>query len=305
MKGRETIIAWDRFLRRIRGFLHERGYYEVHTDHLVPAGAFEASIDAIRASGKFGNLELHTSPEMEMKALISQAHLSVFQICRAFRDDPSTSVHRFEFTMLEYYRVFGAYEGLQHEVSELFSSLAPEPVEVKRKTVKELFLDHVGVNIDDTQNAEALCAALREISPNRLQFHVSTSDSWQDLFFKAWVTLVEPALVTDEPILVCDYPIQIAALAAPSPADARYSQRFEIYWRGMEICNGAAELQSESLLLQRHEMESLLRIKDGKLPHPRPQVLVDALRRPLPECCGVAIGLERLFAAIQGRSSIN
>jgi elongation factor P--(R)-beta-lysine ligase len=298
--SKEHLVRWDAFLRHVRVFLRERGYYEVQTPTLVPSGAFEASIDCLQVRGSFGSAELHTSPEMQMKQLLSDTHLSVYQICRCYRDDPRTPVHRREFTMLEFYRVYGSYEGLQRETIELLKHLSPEGLAIESKSVRELFLKCVEVDLDEVQNVASFYQALKP----RTALSVSPDDSWPDLFFKAWVGIVEPALVSDNPILVRDYPLQIAALAAPHPVHPRYSQRFEIYWRGMELCNGAQELASETTLLDRYQQESELRRKDGKLPHPRPEALVQALKKPMPECAGVAIGLERLFAAIHGQSSI-
>lgn len=300
MNSRERIIAWDKFLKNIRIFLHERGYYEVQTDHLVPAGAFEASIDAIGTRGSFGQGELHTSPEIQMKQLIADSHLSIFQISRCFRDDPVTPVHRREFTMLEYYRIYGTYQALQTEICDLLEHLSGDDLVVKRQSVRELVELHTGIDLVRVQSPDDFFQASSRIA----KIGAKKGDSWQDLFFKLWVSSVEPDLDPENPVLVYDYPAQVAALAAVHSDNPLFAQRFEIYWKGMELCNGAVELRDLQALDARYEAESKLREWEGKPPHPRPEILRQALQKGLPDCCGIAVGLDRVFAAIRGQRSL-
>ena len=272
----DTVTAlrrWAGLLAQIRRFFDERGFVEITTRHLVPSGAFEGVIDTIPA-GKFG--ELHTSPEMEMKALLSTAPVSCYQICRCFRDDPlQTGIHGKEFTMLEFYQVGADYAGIRELMKELLAAVGFLG-EVSERSVRDL---------------------LGGKTPRKV-----AGERWDDAFFKLFLEEVEPNLPPDPPTMVIDYPAQIAALAALNP-DRQTAQRFEIYWKGMEICNGCVELGDLAELKTRIEAEALQRKEAGKTPHPDPTTLVKALERGLPPSAGVAVGLDRLFKCLTGEFS--
>ncbi len=272
----DTVTAlrtWARFLSQIRRFFDDRGYLEVSTRHLVSAGAFEGVIDSVQASHAGGKGELHTSPEMEMKALLSETSLSCYQICRCFRDDPlETGVHGKEFTMLEFYGVGLDYDGIRKLMGDFLAHLGYEGP-LPEKTVAELMQG-------------------KAPSPKK-------DERWEDAFFKVFLEVVEPNLPSDPPTLVKDYPAQLAALAALNP-DKKTAQRFEIYWKGMEICNGCVELSDVEELKARVVSEADIRREAGKAPHPYPHLLADAMERGLPPCAGVAVGLERLFKCLTG-----
>lgn len=268
-----AIREWAAFLARVRRFFDERGFVEVTTKHLVPAGAFEGVIDTLQVPGRG---ELHTSPEMEMKALLSKSGLSCYQICRCFRDDPlETGIHGKEFTMLEFYSMGSDYGSIRRLMIELLSAVGYGG-KVTEKTVTEL----MGGTLPPAK----------------------TGERWEDTFFRRFLEEVEPKLPADPPTLVKDYPAQIAALAALN-SDGKTAQRFEIYWKGMEICNGCVELGDAKELAERIEQEQAVRKAAGKAPHPRPKGLEEALERGLPDCAGVAVGLDRLFKCLTGRFS--
>ncbi|MEZ4750194.1 MAG: amino acid--tRNA ligase-related protein [Bdellovibrionota bacterium] len=122
--GRKNIVAWSNYLRTLREFFESRGFYEVVTDHVVPAGAFEACLDTLKVEWAQGRGELHTSPEIEMKRLLAEGSGSIFQICQCFRDDPDTGVHRREFSMLEFYEVGANWEKVMELTKALITELS-------------------------------------------------------------------------------------------------------------------------------------------------------------------------------------
>lgn len=271
-----AIRRWAQFLSQIRRFFDARGFTEVTTRHLVQAGAFEAVIDPVRGTYEGGAGELHTSPEIEMKGLLAETGISSYQICRCFRDDPlETGVHGKEFTMLEFYGVGMGYDGIRKLMAELLAELGHKGL-LPEKTVAELL--------------------------GGKQPQPKENERWDDAFFKLFLEVVEPNLPADPPTLVKDYPAQVAALAALN-ADGKTAQRFEIYWKGMEICNGCVELSDLNELKTRIGAEADVRREAGKAPHPYPQRLVDALEKGLPPCAGVAVGLDRLFKCLTGEFS--
>ena len=266
-------------------FCEQRGMEEVFTPYLVRAGAFEGVIDTIKASGAKDSWELHTSPEIEMKKLLSERKESFFQIARCFRDDPPTPHHLKEFTMLEYYRVGCSYTNLIDDMKELIRQLSPS-TKMAFVSVSEAMKKH---GLDLSSTAEDF----------RGKIHVSENDSWSDLFCKLLVEKIEPSFDPEVVTFLTDYPKEQCALGKLAP-DGKTAQRFEIFWKGMEICNGCTELTDPNELLARYEKEVLLRRERGLEPHPFPEVLYASMKSGIPECAGIAIGLDRLYRARLG-----
>lgn len=279
MSRRIEIEAFSRLLKLTRSFFDERGYLEVLTPHIVRAGAFEACIDVFSlTNGK----QLHSSPEMEMKRVLAENRRAIYQICRCFREDPDTGVHWPEFTMLEFYRPETNYRDMIQLMREYLGFLVGSALQFSEVTYWELLASRVGFEVTDS-----LHALRKKADVSNLE--LSANDDRLDILTKAWVQCVEPNLDRG-PVIVKGYPIEMGALAH---ADGAIVERFEIYWNGMEICNGCTELIDSKELKERYKRESELRINEGKQPHPEPKDLFDVVAK-LPKCAGVAVGLERL-----------
>ena len=283
---------WSRFIREIRSFFDSRDFLEVFTPCLVTAGAFENALDTLKVMSLTETAELHTSPEMEMKVLLASHPVPIFQICKCFRDDPDTSIHFKEFTMLEFYRPHCTYQDTRKDMKHLVEALTPYKVDFEEWSIDDIFKELTGIRLEHFPSSTDLLKKAREIGISSL----SESDSWEDVFFRIMIEKIEPSLPVEKAICLYDYPASVSTLSQPK--GAFWGERFEIFWRGMELCNGATELLSIDLLKKRYEFESTERIKLGKTPHPFPHRLAEALKT-LPPCSGVAVGLDRLFWAVR------
>ena len=276
-KFRRNPEAWAAFIKKVREFFETRGFIEVWTEQRVPVGAFESSLDPLKVVDSKTTHELHTSPEIAMKQLLADLQKPIFQICHCFRDDPDTGHHWKEFTMLEFYVPFKDYHHTRELTISLFNFAAGKSLPLQSMTMKEAFINHVGKPWD-------------QISP------YAKDESWEDSYFKWLVEKVEPGLPPETPTLIYDYPPSQAALAKLD-ASGSYAERFEIYWKGLELCNGCTELDSVEELKKRYEKEVYLRQKQNRPPHAFPEILVQAMTT-MPPASGVAVGLERLFMCI-------
>lgn len=265
---------------------------EVFTPSLVTAGAFENALDPLTVTTPNETAQLHTSPEMEMKALLAQHPESIYQICKCFRDDPDTSIHFKEFTMLEFYRPHCTYEKTRQDIKELVTTLSSKELIFEERSIDQLFREQTGIELENVKSAPAFLKKAQEIGISSL----TPSDTWEDIFFRIMMDKIENSLPADKPTIVYDYPATVSTLSQPK--GEFWGQRFELFWKGMELCNGATELLSEDLLKTRYEFESAERKKAGKTPHPFPNRLAESLSN-LPPCSGVAVGLDRLFWALQ------
>lgn len=290
---------WALLINRLREYLEGNGFLEVFTEALVPAGAFEASLDPLKIKLEDGTKELHTSPEIEMKRLVAEIRQSVFQITKCYRDDPPTGVHWREFTMLEFYRVEAGYERLIEDMKALLEACVSHPLRFTELTVREAILQFANIDIAEAKDSESLRSAI--VSRNILA--VSPDDDWEDLYFKLLVEKVEPNLDPKQPTILRDYPASQCALGRVDP-QRNIVERFEVYWKGMELCNGCTELTDLDELNRRFETETKKRKRRGKAPHPYPDRLAEALKRGLPPMAGVAVGVDRLFLCLFGRDVV-
>ena len=279
-----------RIIQSIRTFFEVRGFLEVETPLLIPANAPEEHIEPFRS----GNLYLQTSPELCMKRLLCRGHDRIFQICRCWRNYERGSRHIPEFTMLEWYRSDSNYEALMQDCEQLLAHIAKDclsttivnyntrPIALddsfKRISVREAFNEFTDLNME---------AAVRDGS-----------------FDELMVTKIEPALVQDKPVLLFDYPIEMAALARPKPGDNSVAERFELYAGGMELANGFSELNDPVEQRSRFLKVNQARIKKGLPALPIPETFLAELEA-MPPSAGIALGVDRLVMLFTGAVRID
>jgi len=282
---------WAHFIKKTRSFFEEKGFLEVFTPCLVPVGAFENAIDTLSVHSHAEAAELQSSPEMAMKQVLAQEQCAIYQISHCFRDDPDTSIHFKEFNLLEFYRPYCNYHTTQKDMKELFNHLSPKPLTFLEFSIDQLFQENLKINLLQCQDIPSLKQKAEEVGVKDL----THQDSWEDIFFRIMLDKIEPGLPFNTPCLVFDYPATVSTLSIQK---GFWGERFEIFWKGMELCNGATELTSPEVLKSRYEFESLSRKKSGKTPHPFPIRFFESLKT-IPPCSGVAVGLDRLFWSIQ------
>ena len=283
--------------QKIRQFFAERQVMEVETPTLSQAGATDLHLASIpvqrRIHGKLSTQYLQTSPEFPMKRLLASGSGAIYQICKVFRDDEHGRKHNSEFTMLEWYRPKLDLKGLMHETAELLEvCLAHRLGEVRPYILsyKHAFQDRLDIN--------PLQASLKQLkdTAHRLGLNLDLGDdrlAYMDLLFSHFV---EPSLGFDAPVFLTDFPPEMASLAKVKTDDdgEQVAARFEIYIEGLELANAYDELLDAEVLAARFEADNLERTKQGLPVIPTDQYLLSALPH-MPECSGIALGLDRLL----------
>jgi lysyl-tRNA synthetase class 2 len=299
MDGLAQLWNWNKLLRKSRAFFDKKGFCEISTRHLVRAGAFEGTLDPIRATGEAAKWDLHTSPEIEMKKIFSRFHIPLYQICHCFRDDPDSPHHAKEFTMLEYYEPGVDYRSAITNTKDFLFHLSDKEIPMEEYTIEEAFQKWAGFELPVNRSAEEF----RHIATEK-DIHTSETDEWEDVFFRVLLERIEPALTKTTPTILKDFPTLVSPLSRQSER-AGISERFELYWKGMELCNGCTELGSGEELEKRYLIESDKRKKAGKEPHPFPHDLKQAIDGTKGIYSGVAYGMDRIFACLTGSETIH
>ena len=285
--------ARARLLEQIRAFFAERGVLEVETPLLAQAGVTDPQVQLFQSAGRY----LQTSPEYAMKRLLASGSGPIYQVCKAFRREPGARLHNPEFSMLEWYRPAFDSRQLMQEVEDLLGKLLP-PRPVTRYSYRQLFMEHADIDpfsADLTQLAGCLLAKVE------LGFEPADRDTWLNLLL---THLVEPQLAAQGMVFVYDYPATQAALARLRQAgEQRVAERFEVYVDGLELANGYAELtdpREQTARLEREQEQLYGQGEQRDIDHR----LLQALEFGLPDCAGVALGLDRLLMVISGAKHI-
>ncbi len=282
--------------REIRSFFHERSVLEVETPLLSSA---TASDPHLRSMATVDSRYLQTSPEFAMKRLLAANSGSIYQICKAFREGEAGACHNPEFTMLEWYRVGFDLSNLMDEVADLVRQLTGR-TQVEIFTYAELFEQYLGINPHLASLQE-----LTEIAAQRIDFSFSDEDS-DTLLDLLLSHLIEPQLGRAGMTFVCEYPVSQCALARLKTGknSVVVADRFELYLEGMELANGYHELADPKEQQQRFFGDAEMR-KKLNLPQVRQsELLIGALQSGLPDCSGVALGLDRLLMVMLGEERI-
>lgn len=279
--------------RSVRRFFDARGYLEVETPTLVPSPGSDLHLAAFAVPE--AEAYLITSPEYQMKRLVSGGLTHVYQLCRCFRRDERGSHHRREFTMLEFYRTGAGMDALITETEALISQVAEEVCGTRaiKRGEDDIDLTPPWPRLEVAQ----AFAEIAGVTPEAL-----LPD--EERFFRVLVEVVEPALARMGPVWLTHWPASMASLARLCPADRRYAERFELYVGGMELCNGFAELtdpreQEARLLADQRE-----RAARGLPVYPLDRAFLRALEDGLPECAGNAVGVDRLVMLLAGVDDI-
>lgn len=291
--SRHAIESRARLLAAIRGFFAERGVLEVETPILARAGNSDPNIHSLATDGPRKRY-LRTSPEYAMKRLLASGLANIYEVGRVFRAGEKGQYHNPEFTMVEWYRSGMGYLELAAEVLQLVrhcGAAAFAGWSERRVSYRDLFREHLGLDPFYCSETElANCAAERGIRAGPLE-HLQ----WLDLLL---AEVVQPAMPGECLTVLYDFPPEQAALARIRPDDPPLAERFEVFLGPLELANGYQELTDPDEQLRRFERENRLREIRGEEPVPLDTRLIDALRQRLPECSGVALGVDRLLMSI-------
>lgn len=290
----EYLRAKSELLDQLREFFHSRGFAEVVTPIASREVIPERHIELFQtSSGDY----LQASPEMAMKQLLCRRAGPIFQFAKAFRAEERGPLHSPEFTMLEWYRPgHGMAAGVDLLDELIQATLSPTPC--KRTSYREAFIEHAGCDPFEAAAVQAAAAGL-------LDDQVSDTDELLNVLL---ATRVEPNLGAELPEIVYHYPASQSALAETAvDADGHaVAERFELYYRGVELANGYHELTDAAVLRQRLERANQQRRADGRDALPMPEELLTLMESPgLPPCAGVALGFDRLLMLKVGAESID
>lgn len=306
---REAFLLRAQVYARIRAFFAERGVLEVETPMLSVGANTEPNIESFstRFSGPLpagGPRErwLRTSPEFALKRLLAEGVGDCYELGRVFRDGEAGRRHNPEFSMLEWYRVGWTHRALAEETIDLVQALRRAAglgeATVRRVDYRALYRDELGLDPFLATLAE-LRAPLQGLD---IRAEDLGRDDWLDLLMTHRLQQGFPA---DGLIVIHDFPPSQCALARVSgQGEDAVAERFELYLGDKELANGYHELTCATEQRARFENDNRRRRARGQRELPIDAHLLAALAEGMPDCAGVALGIERLLMALSGSTDI-
>ncbi|QIW15872.1 elongation factor P lysine(34) lysyltransferase [Pasteurellaceae bacterium RH1A] len=298
-----NLIKRAKILANIRQFFTDRGLLEVETPVLSEFSVTDVHLSTFNTQflSPFENeaktLHLMTSPEYHMKRLLAANSGAIFQICKVFRNEESGRRHNPEFTMLEWYRPHFDMYRLINEVDDLLQEILDcEPAE--SYSYQFVFQTYVGLDPLSASKAQLVEKARQE------GLQCEDDEERDTLLQFLFNQVVEPKIGQDRPTAVYHFPSTQAALAQISSEDHRVAERFEFYYKGLELANGFHELSDPQEQMRRFNQDNYQREAMGLPPQDIDHRFLAALKAGIPNCSGVALGLDRLLMVAMGVENI-
>jgi lysyl-tRNA synthetase class 2 len=303
-----TLQFRARLLAAVRHFFDSRGYFEVDTPLLSHDRVVDPHLEPFVVTGGSAPLFLQTSPEFAMKRLLVAGARAIYQVGHVFRAGESGRLHNPEFTMIEWYRVGDTHLDQMQVTEELVIAVlraaqgpAVPQTPFVRTTYRAAFQQYA--------DCDPFAVETRDLAKAARARGLAVPDSQADADRDGWLNLllaelVEPQLGRERPEFLYDYPASQAAIARIRPGKPPVAERFELYVRGIELCNGYHELTDPAELRRRMEVESQRRLAEGLAPLPVSSRLLESMDSGLPPCSGNALGFDRLLLVATGAQSI-
>lgn len=305
-------------LRATREFFWSQGFMETDTPIAVRPPSQEPYLNPMpvlfhNAEGAEYRFHLRTSPEFALKKILAAGYEKIFEISKVFRDyEEFGHNHNPEFTMIEWYRAPGTFWNFMDDAENLFKfigkALNKNSVQWKnkeilidaawdRKSMKEIWQEFVGVNLDDYLTAEAMKGLCEKLG-------YEVGSVYEDLFYKIFLNKIESHLGIERPVFIYDYPAQMCSLSRPS-SDPRYAERAELYIAGLELANGFGELTDAKKQKGNLDADQKKREELGRETYPIDEDFIIALESGIPQAGGIALGIDRMIMLFTGAKDIN
>ena len=283
-----TLQAKAALLKIIRSFFESKNILEVQTPLLCAHSVTDPYVESISTPYGF----LQTSPEYAMKKLLAVHKQSIYQICKAFRDEGNGRWHSKEFMMLEWYIVHANLFDLMEQVSQLLQCLMPT-ILIEKITYRNLFLNHSRL---DPFHCTAKEAFSYLVANDKLPIGIDDQQDLDDYLQIIMSEIIEPQMDEHNAVIVYDYPQGQSALSLLAKRDyGIVGERCELYIKGIECGNGFHELQDSQEQLKRFENNQKKRKFLGLKSMEIDPDFLQALENGFPHCSGIAIGLDRIL----------
>lgn len=301
MTSHEKLVSMTRalefrakVLKAVRKYFDGHSFVEIETPVAIKAPAAEEYIEAPSAAG---DLFLRSSPELEMKRLVCAGMNRIYQIGPCFRMNEKGSLHRSEFTMLEFYMANTDYIELMDFMADMLKTVAYEVNGTTRTRFRGQDFDF-GQPWEKITVRDAFSRFANGKSPDVLACE-------EGMFELVLCDEVEPRLPKNVPCAMIDYPVRFGAFARTKELDPTLVERWEVYCGGVELANTYGELTDSAVQRDRFMEFAETRKRNNLAEYPAPLEFLEAIDSGMTECAGSALGFDRLVMMLAGADSIS
>ena len=316
-KVKETFIMRSKIIRYIREFLDNRGYLEVETPILSPiAGGAAARPFATHHNALDIDMYLRIATELYLKRCIVAGFEKVYDMGKNFRNEGIDIRHNPEFTMIELYEAYADYNDMMEIMENLVAyacekihgttKLTYQGTEIefappwRRATMVDLVKEYANVDFNEIKTDEEARAIAKE---KHLEFKKELKDCTKaDVLNALFEEYAEEKLI--QPTFVCDYPVEISPLTKKKRGNAEYTERFEGFIFGREVCNAYSELNDPIVQRDRFTQQAKERELGDDEAYVIDEEFMSALETGMPPTGGLGIGIDRIVMFLTDAYSI-
>ncbi|MDF2883145.1 MAG: lysyl-tRNA synthetase [Clostridiaceae bacterium] len=314
---RDTFMKRTAIIKAIREFLDNRDYLEVETPVLSQIAGGAAAKPFITHHNSLDiDMYLRIATELYLKRLIVGGFEKVYEIGKNFRNEGIDIRHNPEFTMIELYEAFADYNDMM-EITENMVAYACEKVlgttkvtyqgtEIdftppwRRITMVDAVKEYAGVDFNEIKTDEQA----REIAKEKnVQFKKELKDcSKGDILNGLFEEFAEEKMI--QPTFVCDYPVEISPLTKKKRGNPDFTERFEGFIYGRELCNAYSELNDPIVQRDRFVQQLKERELGDDEAYMMDEDFLNSLEIGMPPTGGLGIGIDRLVMLLTDSYSI-
>jgi elongation factor P--(R)-beta-lysine ligase len=284
-------------LKQIRAFFDARDFLEVDTPLLSNSSNTDVHIQSITATVNRQTMYLQTSPEFAMKRLLVSGSGSIYQICHAFRDEEQGRRHQPEFSLLEWYSLGFDYHQLMDQMQLLIDHISERNNSYAKMTYHGCFQHYLDLDIENDSDDVLRACVDKHITG--IDIHQLQRADCLDLLISEVIAKQFEGFT-----FVYDFPSSQASLAKIKADNPLVAERFELFYNDMELANGFTELTDAIEQRARFEADNQKRIASGLSAYPIDEDFLAALEQGMPDCAGVALGIDRLLMVLLQKTSI-
>ncbi|HSN58090.1 MAG TPA: lysine--tRNA ligase [Clostridiaceae bacterium] len=314
---RDTFLKRTQFIRHMREFLDSRDYLEVETPILSSiAGGAAAKPFVTHHNALKVDMFLRIATELYLKRLIVGGFEKVYEIGKNFRNEGVSIRHNPEFTMIELYEAYADYNDMMELTENMMAFICEklhgttkiiyQDTEIdftppwRRITMVDAVKEYAGVDYNDFKTDGDAQAVAKE---KHIELAKDLKDCTKgDILNALFEEYAEKKMI--QPTFIIDYPVEISPLTKKKRGNEMFTERFEGFIYGREVCNAYSELNDP--IVQKDRFLQQLREKElgDEEAYMMDDDFINALEIGMPPTGGLGIGVDRMVMFMTNSYSI-
>ena len=301
----------------MREFLDQKGFLEVETPVLSEIAGGAAARPFITHHNTLDiDMYLRIATELNLKRLIVAGMEKVYEIGRIFRNEGMDVRHNPEFTSIELYEAYSDYNDMMEITENMVAYICEKVVGTtkvnyqgteidfkppwKRMTMVDVVKEYSGVDFNTINSDEEAQAIAKE---KNLEFPKPLNTVTKgEVLVALFDEFGEEKLI--QPTFIIDYPVENSPLTKKKRGNEAFTERFEGFVYGRELCNAYSELNDPIVQRQRFEQQAKERELGDDEAYVLDEQFMSALETGMPPTGGMGMGIDRLVMFLTDSASI-